>query len=164
MTTDTMRRSRVLALNSLFVFSLLFAVINVSATEKVQSHLDGEKKLGLLLKSNPEIDEAMKNMRLDRVNALTVAFETQLGLIRKDFDLALFTGKWQDTHTKRKAQKIIGRLESANTLCMIARAFSSDYYKYPDNYIPASVADALSKMFIQIASLHHDVKKLNQNI
>jgi hypothetical protein len=107
-----------------------------------------------------EADRALRANDIESLKKLHDQVNQDLGVLRLALDEALFTGAWNRPAFRKIGFEASGRIEGVRILNLMSRAILTGY-AHPTNAIPASAADATSKMFEEVARLKENVRALD---
>ena len=108
-----------------------------------------------------EADRALRANDVESLKKVHEAVNQELATLRLALDEALFKGVWNRPAFRKIGFEASGRIEGVRILNLMSRAILIGY-PHPTNTIPASAADATSKMFDQVALLKQDVRALDK--
>ena len=83
----------------------------------------------------------------------------RLANLKHCLDKEMLSGGSHSKKSKAQLQPVLHRLESAHVLIKVAAGFSSEYYEYPDGYIPQNVSVAMGKAFEMLDSIEVALNK-----
>lgn len=107
------------------------------------------------------VEEALRTNNLQALKQIHEQVREDLTSMRLAFDEALMKGPWSGAGVKQSGlQAALARVEGIRILNTMCRAILNGY-SYPTGKIPASAADATSRMFDQVAMLKKTVHELD---
>ena len=154
------KKAQFVFLNAAGVLWLILA-LNESSYAGSETRFEVRNILNEVLYTITGTEEAIKRGEIDSLHTELVAVRLMLADLNLKIDREMLVGGWQSAETKKEARKLLDLLESIKTLCFIGVAFTSNYYEYPDKYIPNSVKDSVSKMYSQLESLDKEVENIS---
>jgi hypothetical protein len=119
--------------------------------------------LGRLYDSRSRAEKLIASHDLDGLRALHEELLGELRETRNQMDAALLAGAWREPARKRMAFELISRLEGVRILNQVNRAFLTGY-TYPTRKVSASLVDATTHLYTQLAMLKEEVRALNEQV
>jgi hypothetical protein len=137
--------------------------VATDARSAASAHTDAQKQLEALLSTREDVLELVRANDLAAYRKRIVDVQGQIDAVRVTVDRAFLVGAWKSANVKRAANDLVNRVQTLEILSRMASAIVNGY-DYPAGKVPASAADATTKLYAQLARFTADVQALNKTV